>query len=78
MPKQKHILAIRLSAMGDVAISIPVLRALTSQNLDVKVTVLTRGFFAPFFEEVPNVSVFNADLKGEHKGVLGLLNYLSS
>lgn len=72
MPKQKHILVIRLSAMGDVAMIIPVLRALTQQHPELKITVLTRAFFKPFFRSLNNVEVFNADVKGEHKGVLGL------
>ncbi|WP_375238115.1 glycosyltransferase family 9 protein [Aurantibacter sp.] len=72
MPKQKHILVIRLSAMGDVAISVPVLRAFMLQNSKVKLTVLTRPFFAPLFKGLPNVSVFKVDLKGKHKGVLGV------
>ncbi|WP_223154579.1 glycosyltransferase family 9 protein [Aestuariibaculum sediminum] len=69
---QKHILVIRLSAMGDVAMTVPVLRAFTKQYPLVKITVLTRGFFMPFFNDIPNVNVFSADLKGKHKGVLGL------
>ena len=68
----KHILVIRLSAMGDVAMSIPVLRAFVEQYPDVKLTVLTREFFKPFFRDLPNVSVFAADVKGKHKGILGL------
>lgn len=72
MSKPKHILVFRFSAMGDVAMSVPVLRALTQQYPDVKITVVTRGFFQPFFKDVKNVSVFEADLKGRHKGVFGL------
>ena len=72
MPKPKHILVIRLSAMGDVAMSVPVLRALTQQYPDVKITLLTRQFFTPFFSNLKNVNVFSADVKGKHKGVLGL------
>ena len=53
-----HILVIRLSAMGDVAMSVPVLRALTKQYPDTKITVLTRAFFKPFFRDLPNVTVF--------------------
>ncbi|WP_308991795.1 glycosyltransferase family 9 protein [Mariniflexile litorale] len=68
----KHILVIRLSAMGDVAMAVPVLRAFTQQYPDVKITVLTRAFFTPFFEKLPNVSVFSADVNGKHKGILGL------
>ena len=37
----KHILVIRLSAMGDVAMSVPVIRALTDQHPNCKVTVLS-------------------------------------
>ena len=69
----KHILVIRLSAMGDVAMTVPVLRAFTEQYPDVKITVLTREFFKPFFGDLQNVSVFNAEVNGKHKGVFGLL-----
>jgi len=72
MSQPNHILVIRFSAMGDVAMTVPVLRAFTSQHPQVKVSVVTRGFFKPFFEDLPNVEVFVADLKGKHKGVLGL------
>ncbi|MDY2586466.1 glycosyltransferase family 9 protein [Winogradskyella aquimaris] len=72
MSQPKHILAIRFSAMGDVAMTVPVLRALTDQYPNAKVTVVTRRFFKPIFEDIPNVEVFVADLNGKHKGVLGL------
>ena len=72
MAKVKHILVIRLSAMGDVAMSIPVLRAFTEQHPNVKLTVLTRAFFKPFFRDLENVTVFSPDLKGKHKGFFGL------
>jgi ADP-heptose:LPS heptosyltransferase len=68
----KHILVIRLSAMGDVAMTVPVLSAFRAQYPHVKVTLLTRKFFTPFFRDLPNVSVFHADVKGEHKGFFGL------
>ncbi|MCB4798343.1 glycosyltransferase family 9 protein [Neotamlana laminarinivorans] len=72
MSNSKHILVIRLSAMGDVAMTVPVLRALTKQYPELKITVLTRAFFAPFFRDLQNVEVLAADVKGKHKGVLGL------
>lgn len=72
MPKPKHILVIRLSAMGDVAMSVPVLRAFSQQHPNIKLTVLTREFFKPFFRDLKNVTVFAPDLKGRHKGFLGL------
>jgi len=72
MPKPKHILVIRLSAMGDVAMTVPVLRAFNSSHPEVKITVLTRAFFKPFFRDLPNTSIHEADLKGKHKGIIGL------
>lgn len=71
--KTEHILVIRLSAMGDVAMTIPVLRAFSIQNPDVKITVVSRPFFKPIFEDVPNLTFFGVDLKKRHKGFLGLL-----
>ncbi|MDN3664901.1 glycosyltransferase family 9 protein [Algibacter miyuki] len=68
----QNILVIRLSAMGDVAMTIPVLRALIQKYPTLKLTVLTRAFFTPFFRGLPNVTVVHADVNGEHKGVIGL------
>lgn len=58
--------------MGDVAMTVPVLRAFVEQYPNVKLTILTREFFKPFFRDFKNVEVFSADLKGKHKGVLGI------
>ena len=58
--------------MGDVAMTVPVLRAFTKQYPDVKITMLTRGFFAPFFRDLNNVTVYPIDVKGKHKGMIGL------
>lgn len=58
--------------MGDVAMTVPVLRALSEQHPEVKITVLTKAFFKPFFRDLENVTVFPADVKGKHKGVYGL------
>jgi ADP-heptose:LPS heptosyltransferase len=67
----------RLSAMGDVAMTVPVLRALVSQHPEIKLTVISRSFFIPFFEGIPQVSFFEFDEKVRHKGVAGLLRLFS-
>lgn len=67
-----HLLAIRFSAMGDVAMTVPVLRTLTSTYPNLKITFLTRSFFKPMFKNIPGVSVYEADVNGIHRGVLGL------
>ncbi|MGB5461160.1 MAG: glycosyltransferase family 9 protein [Eudoraea sp.] len=70
--KYKHLLVIRLSAMGDVAMTVPVLSALTAQYPDLKITVLTRAFFRPMFITLSNVNVYEAKVDGKHGGIPGL------
>lgn len=53
--------------------TVPVIRALVEQNSDVKVTVVSRPFFKPFFDGIPNVDFFAVDVKERHKGFFGLL-----
>lgn len=67
-----HILVIRLSAMGDVAMTAPVLATLVDQYPQLRITVLTRAIFGPIFNGLPNVTVYNADVNGKHKGLAGL------
>ena len=59
--------------MGDVAMTVPVLRAFVQQNHEIKITVISRPFFKPLFDTIPNVSFFTFDEKKRHKGFLGLL-----
>jgi ADP-heptose:LPS heptosyltransferase len=70
--KIQHIAVIRLSAMGDVAMTVPVIRAFVKQQPDVKITFVSRPFFKPFFDGIPNLTFFEVDLNQRHKGVLGL------
>ncbi len=67
-----HILVIRLSAMGDVAMTVPILRALIIKYPDLKITVLTKKAFTPIFSGIQNVNVHIANVKNEHKGFPGL------
>ncbi len=68
-----HLLIIRLSALGDVAMLVPVVRVLASQHSDLQITVLSQKFLAPLFEGIgDNVNFIGFDKKGEHKGFLGI------
>jgi ADP-heptose:LPS heptosyltransferase len=58
--------------MGDVAMSIPVIRALTEKHPECKITVLSKPFFKPLFDKIPQVSFFAAQVNTKHKGILGL------
>ena len=70
--KQVHIVVLRFSAMGDVAMTIPVLKALLEQHPYIKITVVSKPFFEPLFKEIPRVQFLKADVKNEYKGFLGL------
>jgi len=68
----KHMLVFRFSALGDVAMCLPVLRCLTQTYPNLTLTIVTRKRFVPLFEELPNVQFFTPDFTGEHKGLRGL------
>ena len=71
--KKEHILVIRFSALGDVAMVVPVVWAFANQYPDIRITVLSRGFARTFFEDLaPNVNFMEADLNKEYHGVRGL------
>lgn len=68
----KHILITRFSAMGDVAMTVPVINLLAQQHSDVKITILTRQRFVPFYQWMPkNVKVKGINLD-DYKGLPGL------
>ena len=71
--KTEHLLIIRFSAIGDVAMAVPVVKALAEQYPNLRITFLSRPFARPLFEELaPNVGFMEADIKGEYRGVKGL------
>lgn len=73
MKDLQHIVIFRLSAMGDVAMTVPVIRALVEQHPNLRVTVVSRPFFKPFFKGIDRVDFFPVDVKKKHKGFLGLI-----
>lgn len=68
----KKILVIRFSAMGDVALTAPVIHSIIEGFPEVEITFLSRGFFEPLFNLNLNFKFKPADLKEKHKGFLGL------
>lgn len=67
----RHIAIVRFSAMGDVAMLFPVLRAVLSQN-ELQITLFTRPQFIPIFSSIKGLNVQAVDLKNKHSGPLGL------
>lgn len=68
-----RILVIRLSAMGDVAMTVPVVGALRRACPQAEIVMLTPTFLQPFFREVENLAFFSPDFKTRHKGLRGIL-----
>ena len=71
--KTEHLLVIRFSALGDVAMMVPVVSSLARQYPDLRITVLSRELMRPLFEDMaPNVGFMGADLNKEYHGIKGL------
>ena len=62
----------RYSAMGDVAMLVPLLRCLYKQNTNVTVTLVTRKRFVPIFKEFTSLQIVTPDFANQHKGLKGL------
>ena len=62
----------RFSAMGDVAMLVPVLRCLYVQNKNIQITLVTRERFAPIFKEFSDLRLITPDFGGTNKGLKGL------
>lgn len=68
-----RLLVIRTSAMGDVALTAPVLKGMTEQFPEVEILLLTRTAFRPFFSSLKGIELFHPDLKHRHKGFAGII-----
>ena len=77
MPKSEetpcNVLVMRLSALGDVAMTIPVLYPVCRANPDTRFVMLTKKWPATMFHDRPdNLMVVGIDTK-DHKGLFGLM-----
>ncbi len=63
---------IRLSAMGDVAMTVPIINGLIQKYPHLHITLLTKKPFMPIFRDLERVNVLEADVKKRHKGLMGL------
>ncbi|WP_317041742.1 glycosyltransferase family 9 protein [Tenacibaculum agarivorans] len=73
MNTKTHIIVFRLSAMGDVAMTVPVIKNLVKQHPKAQITFVSKQFLQPLFEDIPNVTFFAAKVNNRHKGFLGLI-----
>lgn len=65
----RHILVIRLSALGDVAILAPLMRVVSVANPDTKFTIAAPPLLEPLFEGMPNVEFRGIDKKQSAKEI---------
>ena len=71
--KALTILAIRFSAIGDVAMTVPVVDSFLRQYPQHHLTFLSNPRFEPFFQGMPsNFTFLGADVKREYHGNAGL------
>lgn len=71
--RKPHILIVRFSATGDAAMTVPVVQALRKAHPDLRITILTRPSFKSFFREINDIAFLDADFKGRHKGLSGIM-----
>jgi ADP-heptose:LPS heptosyltransferase len=72
-----RLLVIRTSAMGDVALTAPVLAGMRKQYPQIELLLLTRSAFRPFFSSIKGLQVFSPDFRNRHKGFIGILRLFS-
>ena len=71
--RTEHLLIIRLSAIGDVAMLVPVVASLAKQYPNLRITVLSKPFARALFENMsPNVGFMEFDLTKDNHGIHSL------
>ncbi len=68
-----RLLIIRTSAMGDVALTTPVLKGMREQYPEVELVLLTQQSFKPFFSSISGLGFVFPDLLLRHRGITGLI-----
>lgn len=68
----KRILVIRFSAMGDVAMTLPVMKLILKENPNIEINFLTRKNFTCIFENIDRLIPIGVDLEKEYNGFWGL------
>ena len=71
MSHPQRILVFRFSALGDVAMTAPVLLELLQEYPDIEITFVSKEFHRPFFEGMSGVEFYGVNLDN-YKGLFGL------
>jgi ADP-heptose:LPS heptosyltransferase len=71
MSRYKNILVIRLSAMGDVAMTVPVIVSVADQHPDTAISILSNNRFRDMFPVRDNITFAGININ-DYKGLQGL------
>lgn len=78
-PQRRCVLVMRSSALGDVAMTIPVLYSTCRANAGTHFVLLTKKWPALMFHDRPeNLDVLGVDFKTDYKGLWGLVRLAST
>lgn len=76
MPIMQRVLVIRLSAIGDVSMVIPILYAVCKSNPQYRFTLLTQPFLVELLIDAPsNLEAMVMSIKDSEKNTWGVLNF---
>ena len=67
------ILVLRFSALGDVALTVPVMKLVAQANPDTNFVVICDQKCADLFQGIERISFHGFDLKKEYKGLFGVI-----
>ena len=71
--KDKPLLVYRFSALGDIAMTIPVLRSFFKSYPDQKIIFVSRNYAKPLFDEFDNLEFIGVEFNKQYKGIHGLI-----
>lgn len=71
-PIHNRILVMRFSAMGDVAMTVPVVKAFLASHPEKEILMVSQQSFSAMFLGIDRLEFFGVNLKGKHKGLLGI------
>jgi len=69
---EMSLLVIRTSSMGDVILTLPLLRAFSASYPGEEMVFVTKKPFDSFVTDIPGVRVFLSDHHGRHRGIPGV------
>jgi ADP-heptose:LPS heptosyltransferase len=73
----KNLLVLRLSSMGDVLLTLPVMTGILDKNPGVQLIFVTRKKFIPYFAGIDRLTAVPFDPGGRHRGFTGLIRLFS-